>query len=128
MRNERTSTSSTTGGFTGMIDSLSRRPANAGLQRTSSMHTSRALLVLSAIGAVLTLGACSCSGSVNNNGNGPGNVGTDGGSDGGAPKACLVPGAACASGVPGCSGVCDGTVFATPSFCQANGDSCNTDT
>jgi len=94
------------------------------------MQTSRAFLVLSALGAVLTFGACNCNGSVSPPGNGPGNVGggNDGGPDGGPTPACLVTGAGCASGVPCCSGVCDGTVCAVPSVCQANGQSCSTDT
>jgi hypothetical protein len=90
------------------------------------MQHSRAFLVLWGIGAVLTFGACNCNGSVSP----PANVGggNDGGPDGGSTAACLTTGAACASGVPCCSGVCDGTACALPTFCQANGDSCNTDT
>ena len=85
------------------------------------MQSSRAFLVLSAIGALLTFNACNCSGSVSNPGNG-------GGNDGGTVTSCVAPGGACASGVPCCSGICDGTVCTTATFCQANGESCNTNT
>ncbi len=93
------------------------------------MSSPRAFLALWAIGALLTFSACNCSGSVDGPSDNPGGN-TDGGpgSDGGTVLACVQPGAACVSGRPCCSGVCDGTVCTTPSFCQANGKSCNADT
>jgi len=84
------------------------------------MQTSRAFLALWAIGALLTFSACSCNGSVSGP---PGNP-----ADSGTALTCVQPGAACASGRPCCSGICDGTVCTDPTFCQANGESCSTDT
>jgi hypothetical protein len=139
MRPEPTSTSSTDGLVAATIDQPARRALFArGSQGAPRMQSSRALLVLWAIGAVLTFGACDCSGAVSPPGsNGGSNVGgsgsdggtgSDGGSDGGTVLACVQPGAACVSGMPCCSGVCDGTTCTTAAFCQANGGSCSNDT
>ena len=114
------------------------------------MSNSRVLLALWAAGAVLLFTGLSCTGSSEAPPPGGGNAGSDGGtggsgsdggsgtgsdggsgtgSDGGSSGlACVAPGAACVSGKPCCSGICDGTTCAEATFCQSNGESCSTDT
>src|SRR5215472_16629965 len=99
MRSDLTFTSSTSGASAAMIEMASRRPRVARrLQRTSSMHSSRAFLVLCSVGAMLALVAPACTGSSGNPGGGnPGGGNPGGGTDGG-------PGGGGTDGGPGGGG------------------------
>src|SRR5215472_13403589 len=84
MRSDPTFTSSTSGASAAMIEMASRRPRVARrLQRTSSMHTSRAFLVLCSVGAALALAAPGCTGSTPGGGGNPGGGNPGGGNPGG---------------------------------------------
>src|SRR5216684_6326994 len=77
-----------------------------------------------------TFGACNCGGPHPALDNRPDDGGVDGGNDGGPGSTCLDTAAACSTTTGGvcCSGVCNGGLCASPTFCAGPTAACTAST